>query len=229
MENKTFSSNGIKINYAKSGQGQPIIFVHGNMGSNKHFEKMHVFLSQNYTVYAPDTRSHGKSDKVKRLNYNDIANDIVALIEYEQMEKPIFFGFSDGGIVGLLIGIKHPNLLGKLFVAGVNLKWKGVKPGWRFSARLVFCLSLFGGLRDKMRLMMKQPEITADELEKIQTPTIVFYAEKDIVQLSHSQTVIDNVKGSRLVIVPKENHGSYILNNYKLAKLLAEYLKEKCE
>ena len=55
METKEFDSNGIKISYSKSGEGPPIIFVHGNMGSNKHFAKMHELFSE-FTVYAPDTR-----------------------------------------------------------------------------------------------------------------------------------------------------------------------------
>ena len=221
LETKTFNSNGVEISYTKSGQGKPIIFVHGNMGSNKHFEKMHELLSQSHTVYVPDTRSHGKSQVVKRLSYVDIASDIVALIKHEQIEKPIFFGFSDGGIVGLLLGINHPTLFDKLLVAGVNLHWKGVNLFWRFCAKLAFCFSN-RKLRDKMRLMMTQPEITAEQLKKIETPTVVFFGEKDIVKISHSQLVVDNAKNAELVIVPNENHGSYILDNAKLHELIKE-------
>ena len=224
IQTKSFEVGGVAISYKKSGRGRPIIFVHGNMGSNKDFEGMHGKLSGEYTVYAPDTRSHGQSGAVRQLSYDDIADDIVALVRHEQMEKPIFFGYSDGAIVGLLLGIKHPDMFGKLLIAGVNLKWNGVKAVWRFLARLIFCFSLSGRLRDKMRLMIRQPEITAEELRKIETPLTVFYGEKDIVKLSHSQTVIDNVAGSELVIVKGENHGSYILDNDKLYGVIRGYI-----
>jgi pimeloyl-ACP methyl ester carboxylesterase len=222
MENKTLNNNGVNISYTKSGQGQSIIFVHGNMGSKKHFAEMHNLFSSNFTVYTPDTRSHGNSDKVKRLNYNDIADDIAELIKQEQMQTPIFYGFSDGGIVGLLLAIKHRAILKKLFVSGINLTPKGVKPLWQFLIRLLFCLTF----TDKMRLVMKQPNITAEQLKTIETPTTIFYAEKDIVKRIDSQIVVDNVKGSKLVFVPKENHASYVFDNKKLYNLLVKEIEK---
>ena len=217
METKDFLANGTAISYLKSGQGQAIILLHGNMESNRIFAGIIETLSSNgYMVFAPDTRSHGKSAKVKRLNYNDMACDVKALIDHEKINEPIIFGFSDGGIVGLLLAIKYPGLLKKLFVAGINLTPNGVKPLWRFLMRLMFCFTL----SDKMRLLIKQPDITVEQLKTIETPTIVFYAEKDIVKFSDSQIVVDNVKQSKLVFVPKEDHGSYVLDNCKLFDIL---------
>ena len=228
MELKTFDSNGVNINYVKSGEGPPLIFVHGNMGSSAFFKDCHK-LFKGYTIYTPDSRSHGKSDKVRRLNYNDMADDIVGLIKHEGLEdkKPMLFGFSDGGIIALLIAMKHPDLLGKIFPAGVNLTPKGINGFWRFVTRLVFCFTFPFKFGDKMRLMLTQPNITADDLKTITTPTIVLYGEKDIVKLADSQTVVDNVAYGKLVIVPKENHGSYIADNQKLYDILKEYLHEE--
>lgn len=200
-----------------------MIFVHGNMGSNYFFKDI-PNLATDFTVYIPDTRSHGKSDKVKRLNYNDIADDIANLIKHEQIEKPIFFGFSDGGIVGLLLALKYPNVLDKLFVAGINLTPKGIKPFWRFVTRAVFCLTFPFRFSDKMRLMLTQPNITADQLKTIAIPTTVFYGEKDIVHLSHSQTIIDNIQGSKLIIVPNADHGNYIADNKRIFELIIKEL-----
>ena len=228
MEIKSFNSNGLDISYGKSGEGQPLIFVHGNMGSGAFFKDCHKLFS-GYTVFTPDSRSHGKSGKVKRLNYNDMADDIVRLIEHEKMEKPILFGFSDGGIIALLIAIKHPNLLGKIIPAGINLTPKGINGFWRFTTRLVFCFTFLLKFGDKMRLMLTQPNITAADLKNITTPTILLYGEKDIVKLADSQTVLNNAQNAKLVIIPKENHGSYIQNNTKLYDILKEYLKEEKE
>jgi pimeloyl-ACP methyl ester carboxylesterase len=218
METKSFNNSGVNISYLKSGQGKPFILLHGNGESNKIFTDICDMLVKDFAVYAPDTRSHGKSSKVKRLNYDDIADDIKALIDHEKMENPILFGFSDGGIVGLLLAIKYPKLLEKLFVAGINLTPQGVKPLWRFLMRLVYCFTL----SDKMRLMIEQPDIMAEQLKTIETPTTIFYAEKDIVKLSHSQIANENIKKSKLVFVPKENHGSYVLDNKKLYNHIME-------
>jgi len=229
VEFKTFDSNGVNIHYTKSGAGAPLIFVHGNMGSGAFFKDCHK-LFKGYTVYTPDSRSHGKSDKVKRLNYDDMAEDIVNLIRHEGLdkgeEKPIVFGFSDGGIIALKIAMKYPDLLGKIFPAGINLTPKGINGFWRFITRLMFCLTFPFKFGDKMRLMLTQPNITVDDLKKITTPTIVLYGEKDIVKLADSQAVVDNVANAELVIVPEENHGSYIADNEKLYGILKEYLEE---
>jgi len=223
----SFDSNGVSISYTKSGAGVPLIFVHGNMGSNQFFKDC-TKLFKGYTVYMPDSRSHGKSDKVKRLNYDDMAEDIVNLIRHEGLdkrgEKPIVFGFSDGGIIALKIAMKYPDLLGKILPAGVNLTPKGINGFWRFVTRVIFCLTFPFKFGDKMRLMLTQPNITHDDLKKITTPTIVLYGEKDIVKLADSQAVVDNAANAKLVIVPKENHGSYIADNQKLYDVLKEYL-----
>jgi len=222
----SFNSNGVSISYTKSGEGPPLIFVHGNMGSN-HFFKDCPKLFKGYTVYMPDSRSHGKSDKVKRLNYDDMAEDIVSLIKHENMVKPIVFGFSDGGIIALKIAMKYPDLLGKIFLAGINLTPKGINGFWRFVTRVMFCLTFPFKFGDKMRLMLTQPNISHDDLKKITTTTIVLYGEKDIVKLADSQAVVDNAKDAKLVVIPKENHGSYIADNEKLYNIMKPYLDEE--
>jgi len=216
----------VNISYIKSGEGPPLIFVHGNMGSNQFFKDCPK-LFKGYTVYMPDSRSHGKSDKVKRLNYDDMADDIVRLIKHEKMEKPIIFGFSDGGIIALLIAMKHPDLLGKIFPAGINLTPKGINGFWRFVTRLTFCFTFPSKLGDKMRLMLSGPNITADDLKKITVSTTLLYGEKDIVKLADSQVVVDNAKNAKLVIIPKESHGSYIADNQKLYNILKPLLDEE--
>jgi len=226
----SFDSNGVNISYIKSGEGPPLIFVHGNMGSSQFFKDCPK-LFKDYTVYMSDSRSHGKSDKVKRLNYDEMAEDIVNLIRHEGLdkgeEKPLLFGFSDGGIIALKIAMKYPDLLGKIFPAGINLTPKGINGFWRFVTRVMFCLTFPFKFGDKMRLMLTQPNITTDDLKKITTPIIVLYGEKDIVKLADSQTVVDNAVNAKLVIVPKENHGSYIADNEKLYGIMKPYLQEE--
>ena len=217
IETKKFDSDGITISYTISGSGQPIIFMHGNLGSNEHFEEMNSLLS-GYTVCVPDARSHGKSQKVKRLKFEEMADDVARLIRHENMVKPIFYGFSDGGIVGLILAAKYPDLLKELVVSGINISPKGIKPLWRFIVRFCF----FFTRNDKFRLMIKQPNITADQLKQIKVPTLILYGEKDIVELQESEIAKENIPNSKLVIIPGENHVSYVLDNKKLFTILKD-------
>jgi len=224
METKIFDSNGTSISYTKNGQGEnsrAIIFVHGNSEDNTLFAEISEKLAgEKFVVIAPDTRSHGKSSKVRRISYGDIADDIVPLIMHEELEKPILFGFSDGGIVGLLLAIKYPNILSKLIVAGVNLSPKGINGRWRVLIRLHH----FFSRSDKMRLMLSDYNITADDLKQIKIPTIALYAEKDMVKKSHSELIVNNVANSEMKIIKGENHGSYVFDNQKLYDIITDDL-----
>jgi pimeloyl-ACP methyl ester carboxylesterase len=224
IETKAFDSNGVSISYTKTYSSnkseKSIIFVHGYSQSGGIFAEIARRLSSDYTVYCPDSRSHGKSGKVKRLKFADMADDIANLIAHESIEKPVFFGFSDGGNIGMLLAIKHPEILAKLCVAGINLTPKGIKKSLRRLMRLGF----FFTRSDKLRLMMTQPNITADDLKKILVPTTVYYADKEIVDIADSQAVVENATNAKLVIVPNEDHGSYIMDNAKLYELLKKEL-----
>lgn len=78
-------------------------------------------MQVNYTVYALDSRCHGKSDNPDKISYNLMAGDTIAFIKKLKISKPILYGFSDGGIVGLLIAIKEPDILSNLIISGANI------------------------------------------------------------------------------------------------------------
>jgi pimeloyl-ACP methyl ester carboxylesterase len=117
----------ITLYYEKTGQGKPIILLHGNGENHKIFDELVLQLSREYTVYAIDSRGHGKSSKTKSLDYYRMAEDIAGFIKLLNIEKPILYGFSDGGILGLIIGFRYPQLLSKLIISGANIRPEGIK------------------------------------------------------------------------------------------------------
>ena len=121
--------NDIVLNYDVVGSGYPIILLHGNGENYTIFNKLIDKLKEDYTVYAVDSRCHGESDDTEEVSYNLMAEDIIAFIKELNIENPMLYGFSDGGIVGLLVAIKEPELLSKLIVSGVNINPKGLKNG----------------------------------------------------------------------------------------------------
>jgi len=217
METKEIINNDVKIFYGKQGSGRPLIFLHCWGSKAKMYNNVaKQFAAEGFVVYTPDTRGHGRSGKVKRLRYEDMADDIMELIRAGQMEKPILFGFSDGGIVGLILAAKYPDVLGQLIVAGINLTPKGMTKRVRFMIKFGF----FFTRSDKLRLIATQPNITADDLGKITAPTTIFHAQRDIVKLSDSQIAVTNIPNATLIQLPNEDHGSYVVDNVKLYHLL---------
>jgi len=91
----------IELYYEQYGMGRPLILLHGNGEHHTIFQEAIAILAHHFTIYALDSRGHGNSSKVKTLHYEDMADDVYQFIDTLQLEKPILYGFSDGGIIAL--------------------------------------------------------------------------------------------------------------------------------
>lgn len=212
--------NNINLNYEEYGSGRPIILLHGNSESLKIFDKLIEKLKKNYKVYAIDSRCHGKSEKTSELSYDLMVDDIIAFIKVKKIHKPILYGFSDGGIIGLLIAIKEPQLLGKLIISGANLNPGGIKKGVLLWCRLGYYIT-----RNKLfKMMIKEPNIEIKELNKIDIPTYILVGEKDVIKQEHTELIASNIKNACLEIISNENHGSYIIHSEKIYDIIKKYI-----
>ena len=210
----------IELNYEVSGQGSPIILLHGNGEDHRIFDVLAKQLSEDFTVYAIDSRGHGESTKTNRLSYQLMAEDVMKFIKAKQIEKPILYGFSDGGIIGLLVACSSPTLLSKLIISGANSNPKAVVWYWRVWFR-IYC---FFTRSVKMKLMMYEPNITKKDLHKIEIPTLVLAGEKDIIKEDDTRFIAGSIKNATLKILPNENHSSYV-HSPKLYKIIKPFIK----
>lgn len=211
--------NGVSLYYEKSGVGRPLIMLHGNGETHNIFDKAIPLLAARFTVYAPDSRGHGESSPVESYHYDDMMEDVRAFIEALALEKPVLYGFSDGGILGLLLASKYPTLLSGLIVSGANTRPTGIRDGW-----LKFFTLLNRRVHDpKIEMMLAEPHITAEMLQGIPTPTLVLAGGHDMVKRSDTEWIADNLPNSTLRILPLHGHGSYIVHRRKIAKLILDF------
>ena len=208
--------NGVRLYYEVTGAGKPLVMAHCNSMDHKIFRRAVKVLSQRFTVYCPDSRDHGRSEKVKTLHYEDMAEDMYRFITALELEKPVFYGFSDGGIIGLLLASLHPDLLSALIVSGASLRPDSTKDlPMRF-----FKLWSHVDRSDKMQIMMREPDITDEILGRIRVPTFVTAGEKDVIKLSHTEHIAKTVPGAQLKIFRKAGHTGYIVNSEKIAEYI---------
>ena len=208
--------------YEKAGQGKPIILLHGSGDDHTVFDVLTKQLSPNYTIYAIDSRNHGKSGKVKSLDYNDMMEDVAALIQEMEIQSPILYGFSDGGIIGLLLAIKYPALLSKLIISGANTHPNGTKTWFLLLVKFVY----FFTRSERFKMALTQPNITESELKEIITPTLVLAGSKDIVKDEHTRGIADNIQGSILKVLNGESHASYVVHSEKLYEIIKPFISE---
>lgn len=212
--------NNINLYYEEYGSGQPIILLHGNQETHEIFDKLINKLKDNYKVYAIDSRCHGKSENPKEISYNLMCDDVIQIIKALNIEKPILYGFSDGGIIGILVAIKEPNLLSKLIVSGAN-----ITPDVFTTFDFIITKLFYFFTRSKyIKMMLDEPNIPLEDLHKIIIPVYVLAGEKDVIKLEHTKLIADNIKNSTMEIIPKEKHGSYIIHSEKLYEIIKKYI-----
>lgn len=212
--------NNINLYYEEYGSGQPIILLHGNQETHEIFDKLINKLKDNYKVYAIDSRCHGKSENPKEISYNLMCDDVIQFIKALNIEKPILYGFSDGGIIGILVAIKEPNLLSKLIVSGAN-----ITPDVFTTFDFIITKLFYFFTRSKyIKMMLDEPNIPLEDLHKIIIPVYVLAGEKDVIKLEHTKLITDNIKNSTMEIIPKEKHGSYIIHSEKIYEIIKKYI-----
>ena len=211
--------NGVELYYEVSGQGPAIILLHGNSETHEIFDVLIPSLEKDYTVYALDSRCHGQSENADKISYELMRDDVIAFIHELGIEKPILYGFSDGGVIGLMIAMKEPDLLSKLISSGADL----YPTGMRLS---LFPIMIWTAIfKDKVyRMMLHEPHIDPKDLGKIKTPTVILAGEFDAIRTSHTKLIAASIPGSTLEILPRETHVSYVLHSEKLYPILKKYL-----
>lgn len=212
--------NDIELYYEKYGKGQPIILLHGNQETHEIFDKLIEKLQSNYEVYAIDSRCHGKSENPKEISYDLMRDDVIEFIKKLEISNPILYGFSDGGIIGILVAIKEPYLLSNLIVSGANI----TPDVFTKMDSILTKLFYFVTKSKYIKLMLDEPNIPLEDLHKITIPVHVLAGEKDVIKLEHTKLIVDNIKYSTMEIIPKEKHGSYIIHSDKIYEILKKYI-----
>jgi pimeloyl-ACP methyl ester carboxylesterase len=117
-EARPVRANGIDIHYVEQGEGEPLLLLHGGMVSTNPiwtgvpvaYASHMATLAKHFRVIAPDTRGCGRTPHTGgSITFDLLADDVAALIEALGLERPLITGFSDGGIIATLLGIRHPN------------------------------------------------------------------------------------------------------------------------
>ena len=212
--------NNVRLYYEEYGSGQPIVLLHGNQETHEIFDKLINKLKDNYKVYAIDSRCHGKSENPKEISYNLMCDDIIDFIKVLNIEKPILYGFSDGGIIGLLIAIKETNLLSNLIISGANI----TPDVFTFFDNLITKLFYFFTRSKYIKMMLDEPNIPLESLHKITIPVHVLAGEKDVIKYEHTKLIADNISNSTIEIIKGEKHGSYIIHSDKIYEIIKKYI-----
>jgi pimeloyl-ACP methyl ester carboxylesterase len=214
--------NGIRMYYAVYGEGPPVLLIHGGLGNADIWGFQVPALAKDHKVIVADSRGHGRSTRSsKPISYALMADDYLALLDYLKIDKVELVGWSDGGIIGLDIAIRHPERLSRLFSFAANFTPEGgndVANSATFNAYFArarkdyLALSPTPGEFDDFvkqcsKMWANEPRYSEKQLRAITVPTTIFDGDHDeAIKPEHTRELAKLIPGARLVIMKDASH-----------------------
>lgn len=229
MPDNTVEVNGLSTFYHEWGQGDPLLLLHGGFGSGEDMQPIGRELAKHFRVIAPDRRGHGRTPDVEGpITYENMAADTIAFMEAMNLPKAHLVGYSDGGILCLLIALQRPDLISRMVPLSANFHHEGIPPQTMamFGSVTPDVLKMmlpepvayyeqsspdgaehFPEVFEKIKQMiMTEPTLKAEELSKITVPTLVISADRDLMTIEHTVAIFEAIPNAQLCIVPGSTH-----------------------
>ncbi|GAB4300062.1 MAG: alpha/beta fold hydrolase [Methylophaga sp.] len=110
----------MKLHYQMSGEGQPLLIIHGLFGSSDNWRSMARYFSKFYRVISVDLRNHGRSPHSEEQSFTVMAQDIARLCEELNLGRVHILGHSLGGKVAMQFAANHAGSIDKLVVIDIS-------------------------------------------------------------------------------------------------------------
>ena len=219
--------SGLATWYDEDGSGEPLVLLHGGLCTNETWQPQTPVFAERFRVLAPERRGHGHTADVDGpLTYAAMTADTIGFLDQVVRGAAHLVGWSDGGIVGLMVAIERPDLVRKLVVVGTNFDAAGNAP----EAEEMFAhltpdspgLASLRGLYELhspdgpehwpvvfakfTELVLSEPHIPVDDLARISAPTLVLVGDDDLSSLEHTVALFRAIPTAELAVVPGASH-----------------------
>jgi pimeloyl-ACP methyl ester carboxylesterase len=219
--------NGIKLFYATIGQGSPVLLLHGGLANSDYWGNQVRALMPHHRVILVDSRGHGRSSRSPApFGYDLMTDDVVALLDHLHIAKADIVGWSDGGIIGIDMALRHKDRVGRVFAFGANTNLSGlnvdVEKNPNFAAfvrraaqdyrRLSPTPTEFDAFNAQIGQMWdSQPKWTDAQLRSITTPIIIADGDHDEgIFLEHTIYMARTIPHAGLLILPNASHFAFL-------------------
>ena len=230
--------NGLKMYYEVHGSGDPVVLLHGSfMTISNNWTEWIGELSKTRKVIAFEMQGHGRTADIKRdFSYENLADDVAALLDYLNIPSADLIGYSMGGGVAMQCAIRHPEKVRK--VVSISAVFR--HDGWVKEALDMFpqlTSETFKGspieteykklsptpnefpnfVKRVIAMDLKPYDFGADKLKATKAPMFFIHGDADGVRLEHISEMFrlkgDEIFGdmrprsaSRLAILPNTTH-----------------------
>jgi pimeloyl-ACP methyl ester carboxylesterase len=212
--------NGHWMYYLRVGAGAPVLLLHGggDSGEGSFANQIDDLARARHLVIAPDQVGQGHTpDLPGPLSYAAMMDDTVELLRQLGIDSADVVGFSDGGIVGLMLAARYPDLVHRLAVSGVNISPSGLRESeldeWRAESDAASGGDASQGTAAKLHeLWLTAPtddDLSPDTLAGIHLPVLMMSGDHDMVRLDHTLAIYHALPNAQLFVLPDTGHGTF--------------------
>jgi pimeloyl-ACP methyl ester carboxylesterase len=251
--------NGLKMYYEVHGSGDPVVLLHGAfMTITNNWTGWIGDLSKTRKVIAVEMQGHGRTADIPRdITYENLADDVAALLDHLKIPRADLIGYSLGGAVAMQCAIRHPDKVRKVVVISSWFRRDGVvKEGLDALANLTADAFKGSPLEAEYKKLSPTPDdfpnlvkrliatfskgrgIGADQLKASTVPMFFIHGDADGVRLDHVAEMF-RLKGgeihgdikprsaSRLAILPDTTHVTLMQRMPVIVPMVNDFLDAK--
>lgn len=197
--------NGMRMYYEVSGEGDPLIVLHGSYMNIPSMGAIIPRLAEAHRVYALELQGHGRTTDIDRpITYDNLADDVAAFMDAVGLQKADLFGYSMGAVAGLRFAILHPDKANKLILASGAYDVEGLQPAFKefipqmnveMFVNMPFAEEYktlaanpdgFPALAEKLIALEREPIAWGAEVQAMKTPVLIITGDADWTTLEHS-------------------------------------------
>lgn len=216
-------TNG-RVWYEESGAGEPLVLIHGGAVDTRFFKDNVPALAERFRVIGTDLWGHGRSpDRDGPYSLASFASDVAELIERVAGGRAHVVGHSIGAAVALTLALARPELVDRLVMISGGYDINADEPNpmsidEMVAGTVAFLGSSYGEVspdgeehfavvtRKDFELSAREPILTAEDVGRIRSRTLVMVADDDITSLEHSIDMYRAVADAELAVVPGTSH-----------------------
>ena len=221
--------HGHRIYFAMQGSGSTLVLLHGGGDSGEHsFVRQLDVFSEHHRIVAPDQVGQGHTPDVPGpLTYTGMMEDTAALLQRLHLNHVDVVGFSDGGILALLLAVRHPELVRRLVISGVNIAPEGLNAGDLDELRATENPQPRTIDEKLAHLWLTSPteaELSLAILAKIEQPVLLISGDRDAITLEHTLKIFHALPDAELCVLPGTDHATFSRRSEWLNPIINAFL-----